>query len=215
MNENYVIPAKHINSFNCPFCGAFAHQKWDQPFDFSVDCLDFPQRNSYAFSTCQSCELTACWFESQIVFPPSTTAPLLHSDCPDEIRTIIEEARAVYPTSPRASAALLRLALQVFVETILHISENSINDEIAVLVKQKKISSRIQKAMDVLRVIGNNAVHPGKIDLNDDPQIALSLFGLINVIIEETITRDKHINAMFDALPNTVKKSIEKRDDTK
>ncbi len=88
----------------------------------------------------------------------------------------------------------------------------NINDEIGNLV-QKGLDKRIQQALDVVRVVGNSAVHPGQIDLRDDKATASKLFGLVNVIVELQITQANHIEEMYDAVvPESVKAQIEKRD---
>ena len=75
------------------------------------------------------------------------------------------------------------------------------------------LDQKVQRALDLVRVIGNNAVHPGVIDLKDDKATAIKLFGLVNIIIETTITREKHINELFEtAIPDAAKAQIEKRD---
>lgn len=76
----------------------------------------------------------------------------------------------------------------------------------------KGLDPRIQKALDVVRVVGSNAVHPGTIDFNDDSRIAHSLFRLVNVIVERMITEPKTIDTLFDSLPQGVIAAIEKRD---
>jgi hypothetical protein len=55
------------------------------------------------------------------------------------------------------------------------------------------LDGRIQKALDVVRVIGNKAVHPGQIDLRDDKATASKFFALVNLIVEATITSPKHV----------------------
>jgi hypothetical protein len=91
----------------------------------------------------------------------------------------------------------------------------NINEDIAGLV-QKGLDPRIQKALDVVRVVGNSAVHPGQIDLNDDRTLAARLFGLVNVIVETQITQVKHIEEMYETIvPDTAKAQIEKRDTPK
>jgi hypothetical protein len=65
----------------------------------------------------------------------------------------------------------------------------------------------------VVRVIGNNAVHPGQIDLQDDPAIANALFGLVNLIAQQMITDRKEAEALYnDLLPAAQREAIEKRD---
>jgi hypothetical protein len=42
--------------------------------------------------------------------------------------------------------------------------------------------------LDSVRVIGNDAVHPGVMELRDDKELVLKLFRILNIIVEETIT---------------------------
>ncbi len=87
----------------------------------------------------------------------------------------------------------------------------NINTDIAALVKAG-LNVQVQQALDIVRVIGNNAVHPGQIDLQDNKEIAESLFGLVNIIAEKMISEPKHVESIFDNLPDGVKKQIEERD---
>lgn len=65
--------------------------------------------------------------------------------------------------------------------SILHsLYGKNISNAIANLVR-KGLSPMIQKSLDIVRVIGNEAVHPGVIDLNDNKDIALQLFQVINI----------------------------------
>jgi hypothetical protein len=66
--------------------------------------------------------------------------------------------------------------------------------------------------MDVLRVIGNNAVHPGQIDLKDDSATALKLFEVLNLIVERLISTPKKVQALFEGLPSNALAQIEDRD---
>jgi hypothetical protein len=62
-------------------------------------------------------------------------------------------------------------------------------------------------------VVGNDAVQPGQIDLNDDPQTANSLFGLVNLITDVMITQPNHVKAMYESVvPESKKEAIAKRD---
>src|SRR5438034_9966583 len=72
---------------------------------------------------------------------------------------------------------------------------------------------QIQQALDIVRVIGNEAVHPGVLDLKGDHATASKLFGLINVIAETMISQPKRINEFFQTvMPETKKQQIEKSD---
>jgi hypothetical protein len=62
-------------------------------------------------------------------------------------------------------------------------------------------------------VVGNNAVHPGVIDLKDDKPTAIKLFNLVNLIVEAMISTPKHIAAMYETvIPDAAKAQIAKRD---
>jgi hypothetical protein len=88
---------------------------------------------------------------------------------------------------------------------------DNLNSDIGALVRQG-LDPVVQQALDVVRVVGNNAVHPGQIDLNDNREIAAKLFGLVNVIVLTMITARKQIGEMFEGLPESAKTAIEKRD---
>jgi hypothetical protein len=110
----------------------------------------------------------------------------------------------------RGAAALLRLAIQKLCK---HLGEKgkNIDNDIGALV-EKGLDGRIQKALDIVRVIGNNAVHPGQIDLRDDRATAEELFDLVNLIAETMINQPKHIEELYDRLPQGAREAIEKRD---
>ncbi len=64
-------------------------------------------------------------------------------------------------------------------------------------------------------MVGNNAVHPGQINLKDDRTTAEKLFGLVNLITEIMISQPKHVASMYDGLPENARQAIEKRDGKK
>ncbi|MCY3681983.1 MAG: DUF4145 domain-containing protein [Gemmatimonadetes bacterium] len=119
------------------------------------------------------------------------------------------EAADIANLSPRAACALLRLAIQMLLKQLGEKGDN-INEDIKNLVT-KRLDPQIQQALDIVRVTGNHAVHPGEIDFNDTTDVQ-TLFELINVIADTLITRPKRIDAMFNRLPENDRKAIEKRD---
>ena len=71
----------------------------------------------------------------------------------------------------------------------------------------------LQKAFDLVRIIGNNAVHPGVINIQDNPAIAYKMFELLNMIVEKMITEPKEIESFYnDTIPENQKQAIDKRD---
>ena len=71
----------------------------------------------------------------------------------------------------------------------------------------------IQQALDTVRVVGNNAVHPGKIDLKDDVATAEKLFGLVNLIAQDRISNPKAVAEMYEqVVPEGTRNAIEARD---
>ncbi|PSJ91070.1 DUF4145 domain-containing protein [Brevibacillus fortis] len=131
--------------------------------------------------------------------------------------SIWQKEKIVYPysggianQSPRASVALLRLAVQMLMP---HVGERGrkIDDDIKNLVS-KGLPDQIQKALDSLRVIGNNAVHPGEINIADDYETAASLFDLLNIIIHHFISTQKMIDSIYEKLPESARARIADRD---
>jgi hypothetical protein len=162
-------------------------------------------------SRCYSCGNCAVWIYDRILWPASTLgAPKPHPDLPDEIRLDYEEAARALDVSPRGAAALLRLAIQKICRELGE-SGKDLNADIGSLVA-KGLSHQIQLALDIVRVIGNEAVHPGQVDLRDDRATATELFNLVNLIVDEMIGRPNRLKEMYDSLPLEKRKQIEKRD---
>jgi hypothetical protein len=165
-------------------------------------------------SECYSCECIAIWHADSIIYPQHQIVIAPNDDMPDNVKGDFVEANEIVDKSPKGAAALLRLCIQKLMPHLGEKGEN-LNDDIASLVR-KGLDGRIQKALDVVRVIGNNAVHPGQINLSDDKAIASKLFGLVNVIVESQITRLKHIDEIYDSIvPISAKEQIKRRDTPK
>lgn len=163
-----------------------------------------------SFAKCCACEKYSIWYNSETIYPLANHIEPPSADLPENVIKIYKEAVSVFNLSPKSSAALLRLALQMLLH---HLGlSGDIND----MIKQKVsdgIAKKIQKAMDLVRYIGNQAVHPGMIDFDDNQDIALLLFRLINIIATELITVPNEIDSLFEnIIPDKVKGHIAKRD---
>jgi len=162
------------------------------------------------FSRCYNCDEIALWLCDALVYPQKGEAPPANPDMPGDIRRDYDEASAVLDKSPRGSAALIRLAIQKLCKELGQPGKN-INDDIGALVRGG-LDPRVQQALDAVRVIGNSAVHPGQIDLRDDRATAETLFKLLNLIVDKTISEPKHVAEVYSALPEGAVKAIENRD---
>lgn len=161
-------------------------------------------------SECYSCKQFSVWVADDLVHPKFETEILPHKDMPEEIKFDFLEAAGIVAKSPRGAAALLRLCIQKLM-IVLGQKGNDINADIAGLVKEG-LDKDIQQALDVVRVVGNDAVHPGRIDLRDDLVLAMSLFKLVNLVVERMISGPKHVKELFEALPEGKRSAIALRD---
>lgn len=169
---------------------------------------DFDVNNVW-ISRCYNCDDVAVWIYDRMIYPQRGEAPPANADLPEEIRREYEEASSILDHSPRGAAALIRLAIQKLCKHLGQPGTN-INTDIKFLVASG-LDARVQKALDAVRVIGNNAVHPGQIDLQDDRATAESLFRLLNLVVEKMISEPKHVDEVYASLPDPAREAIEKR----
>lgn len=167
---------------------------------------------SACFSKCFHCNELCIWVYDRLIWPQNGEAPPPNPDLPDDIKADYLEASAILDLSPRGAAALLRLAVQKLCRELGEKGKN-IDDDIRGLVR-KGLDSRVQKALDIVRVIGNNAVHPGQVDLSDDRQTAETLFSLVNLISDIMISEPKRIDDMYEQLPEGARAEIARKDRT-
>ncbi|MFH1940184.1 MAG: DUF4145 domain-containing protein [bacterium] len=212
MNEKipFSPPMFEKTGFNCPFCNAFSKQEWGCPSKVAGN-TNYGRDENFQLCRCSHCGQFSIWISTKMIYPNIKTTPLPNLDLPKDIKADYEEARNIANDSPRGAAALLRLAIQKLCKHLGGKGKN-INDDIAKLVKEG-LPIKIQQALDVVRVVGNNAVHPGQIDVKDNSQGVNSLFGLINFITEVMITQPKHIAQLYEnVIPFSQQDAIKKRD---
>ena len=136
-----------------------------------------------------NCDKQCLWLNGKLIVPDSGDAPLPNEDLSDNIKADYMEAASVLQKSPRAAAALLRLALQKLCKQLGGEGKN-IQQDIDLLMG-KGLHSGVMEAMDAVRIVGNHAVHPGELDIQDNPEIATGLFDLINFIAETNVDRSR------------------------
>ena len=192
------------------------HQEAIQKFldvakrEFPNDINSFIPKN-LAIAICQSCGEYSLWVNEDIVYPRKISIEPANEDLNEEIKAIYNEASRIFMDSPRGATALLRLSLQLLLKQLGKEGGN-INNDIKELV-ENGLSPKIQQALDLLRVVGNNAVHPGQINLDDNRDVAIKLFKILNIIANEMITKPKEIETLYeDVIPEETKEHINTRD---
>lgn len=174
---------------------------------------------------CAACQRVALWVaeysalvtgheqlvRSQMVYPLLSATEIPTQSMPASVRALYDEAAGVRAASPRAAAALLRLALEVLCNEV-GAQGASLNQKIGWLVAHRGMSDTVRKAMDVLRIIGNNAVHPGVIAVDEDASLVPSMFRMLNVVVEQLIEAPRHVSELWELLPEDARAAAERRD---
>ena len=212
MKDKYISPENKAKTFTCPHCNTVSQMHyfnvvWEKEKVWMES--SFVRGDGMDVAVCQNCNELIIWIDNNYIYPEIiATEP--NEDMPDSVKTLYNEASLIYNKSPRAACALLRLAVERLCTELGE--QGTIDDMIGNLVK-KGLPKEIQQALDVVRVIGNKAVHPGRIAFDvDDKATAEMLMKLLNIITERLISEPKEINSIFEALPQSTKESIEKRD---
>ena len=213
--EKYYPPAWKSEKFHCPHCEVYAKQFWahiraQTLYSNLESTFTENLEGKWTISKCEHCAEKIIWLNKEIIYPKAIVAPSPNEDLSENIKLDYSEAGKIFNDSPRASAALLRLALQKLCKQLGEKGEN-INEDIGNLVK-KGLSPQIQKSLDILRITGNNAVHPGEINVEENSELVLKLFELINFIAEKMISEPKAIDSFYGKLPQGAIEQIKKRD---
>jgi len=205
---NYINPAVFEDAFTCPHCGTIAQQSW-WSFAWNGNRYTDSKTNNLRVGYCTHCSKNTFWIEDKMYFPDSGNVPFPNSEMPQSVKYIYLEAASVYSKSPRGAAALVRLGIQLLCKELGETGKN-INNDIAELVK-KGLPLIVQQSLDIVRVTGNDAVHPSQID-TDDGEVVIQLFNLTNVIVEYMIALPKKVSGIYASLPTDKIDAIKQRD---
>ena len=214
MSDKYIQPSITANSYTCPHCNTISQME-SQCHHFNSDLYtyiggDLRIRNRLTIHRCQCCGRKIIWNDDTYIYP-DIVAEEPNPDMPEEVKQLYNEAGLIYNKSPRAACALLRLAVDKLCNELGE-TDRDINNNIGALVK-KGLPQSVQQALDVVRVVGNKAVHPGQIAFDvDDEATATMLMRLLNMIVDRMITEPNEIDSLYQGLPESVRESIDKRD---
>lgn len=238
--KGYINPEINKQSFTCPHCRVNSLQSWVnknlivsgnvygvKQYDLSdsIKTIGYTPRgaseesdfkeiilNHIDIAICTNCSKATIWVDGNLLLPNALQVPEANKDMPEKVKKIYYEAAEVFNISVKSSGALLRLAVQYLCNELGYNCD--INDAIKKMVT-KGLDERVQKSLDAIRVIGNNAVHPGEINLEEEKVTVMRLFDLLNFIVQEMISRENEINKIFTALPQKSLEAISRRDNPK
>jgi hypothetical protein len=234
--KNYRAPSHNFNAFNCPHCHDFQNHSWyDVTWESKKDemhCSDFENqlgeieadsyskfhKNFLKMAHCQKCAEYSIWQNEIMIYPDDTGIDPPNPDLNDDIKTDYLEAASIVNKSPRGACALLRLAIEKLCDYFLkqnnksiELSKYDLNAKINLLSGQDLTTTRAKRLLtqlQLIRIIGNEAVHPGEMDLRGDQKTATELFPFINMIAEEMITAPKKEKEMLYNLPKNKTQEI-------
>lgn len=202
---DYVEPQVHQKAYHCPHCGVHSHQLWSQLHHLSIFIPNFD------VGRCSHCDIITLWNDKKMVFPLTGNAPPPNSDMPENIKKDYLEACDIVSRSPRSARGLLRLCAEKICNE-QEVEGKDLNEKIGNLVKIGS-DPEITHNLDVIRVMGNQAVHPSDTSLDDDAETTSKLFKLINLISLWAYTNKKMSDELFGDLSDGQKEAIKKRDE--
>lgn len=218
--SKHVAPTFHAKAYTCMFCSVLTSMTW---VPLWIRQGGGVRLSSFQLCYCGHCGQNSLWLNTtekdlgeeapmtgRLILPSTAAAPVAHVDLPPDCKVDFEEAREISSRSPRGAAALLRLCLQKLCME-LGGKGKKVDDDIGMLVRAG-LNPKIQQAFDVVRITGNHAVHPGEISLEENPDHVTVMFEMINLIVEELISRPRQIEERFNSLPAGALEAISRRD---
>ena len=202
MQPEYTPPSYKAESYHCPHCGVYAQQEWyevfvqNSPMDESEEDI--------SLSYCSNCGNHSVWVKGGMVYPSGSIAPLPLQDTPEVVLKDYYEAREVLEYSPRAASALLRLALKKLISYLG--GEGDKLEDTLINMRRKGLDTKIQSALESVKMTGVEAILPGVLDGEDDEDTAIILFNIINLIVDSMITQPRRVDELMNKLPGKKKR---------
>ena len=187
------------NTFHCPHCGVYTKQKWRNVAKGVISDNELGFYEGFIpdlyLSFCSKCGDYALWLNDKLIYPALSTAPWPAENMPESVKEDFLEARDIVFASPKAACALLRLALKKLM-IVLGEHGKSLDSDVSSLVK-KGLPRKFRDGLRAAKVIGAKAVQPGELSNLDDAETAVSLFNLVNLLVEAIIWRRRRVNQTY------------------
>ena len=216
MNQSPLeIPFEMLRPYIlCGYCN-IRTQKLLKTLYFNCEHEDPPLHDTYmehniSIHKCTNCLQETIYLGDKKIFPlAADDVEPPNADLPDNIKADYIEAAQIIEISPRGAGALLRLCVEKLCNHLIG-KPTKIDSAIEIL-SQQGLPVMIQESLDIVRVIGNSAVHAGTLDVDDDIDTVKALFGLVNQVANLMITQPKNTKAFYKTLPEHKRVGIENR----
>ena len=221
MKKTFENPEFKKGAFTCPNCSAFSKQDWE--FNYVNETRGKFYDSSFNFNItndikklyickCENCGYLSFWYSGKLCWPLNTGVEAPLEEMPSDIKELYLEASSIIELSPKGACAILRLALQKLCNRLANQDEKKKIDGAIKKLVENGLPQTLQKAMDTVRIVGDEAVHPGEINIDDNKDIAIAMFRLMNIIVEKVVVEPKEINELYQLMPEVKLKGIENRD---
>ncbi len=183
--NDIVYPRKNMNR---PL--SFRNDYHDS-IEYSVSENAKIYKNLFYFENCEICQETSIYnaITGEKIHPNTTSIKKPNSDMPQNIKDLYVEASSVFEMSPRSSLAIIRLALDLLCIELGADKKDSLYNKVEWLHNENVIDSELKDLAHGVRGLGNDAVHPRNIDEEINKDDAMLVFELINIIVDEKITK--------------------------
>lgn len=192
--NDIVYPRKNMNR---PL--SFRHDYHDS-IEYSVSANANMYKNLFYFENCEICQETSIYNAKtgEKIHPKTTSIKKPNNDMPQNIKDLYIEASSVFELSPRSALAIIRLALDLLCIELGANNKDSLYNKVEWLYNENVINSEIKELAHGVRGLGNDAVHPRNIDDQIDKNDAELVFELLNIIVEEKITKVNRKNELVN-----------------
>lgn len=161
---------------------------------------------------CEHCGYISFWYNENLIWPLNTGVESPLDEMPEDIKTLYNEASSIVELSSKGACAILRLALQKLCNRLAGQDEKKKIDGAIKKLVENGLPATLQKAMDTVRIVGDEAVHPGEINIDDNKDLAIAMFRLLNIIIDKMIVEPKQIDDLYNLMPENKLEGIKNRD---
>ncbi len=233
-------PQLYLSPFRCPYCRVVAQQDWQQLywqdddssfndafiratllvdkhitfFLFTAQCSNCTKASVWRAEGSSDGEGAAKYVNGRMLFPSKSSTEQLPEGAGDVAVQCYSEAKSIADKSPRAAAALLRVTIEAVCRQVLGERNGTLAELIEKIGEKHHLSETVLDAMTALRLIGNSAVHPGQIDLeNRDSNTTVNeLFMLADYIYEQIIELPRKIQQISASIKKNRSNNINEKE---